>query len=301
MIVISLILLREYARRVSFAFLKMEVVLLLDFCVSLVQISGLLVLAHLGSLSASKAYWVIGIACGSAALGWLILTRQDVVLQLNNVVSDFRRNWTLGKWILAGNLTLLACTLLYPWFLTIFHGTGAAGVFAACWGVVALINPILFGIGNLLGPETAHAYARGINELRQLVSKVNIFLAGTTGLFCLIVFIYGSQIVVLAYGNKYEGNGTVVLFLALSIMASAITRGTAYAIWAMERADVNFKINLIILALTFTIGFFLTKVFGAFGVACGLLTGNIAASVLRYIFYKKLIENTSGTINDCCV
>ena len=70
-VVIALIMLREHARRVSFARLKLMTAFLFDTFIAVGQIGGLLLLARFHLLSASRAYWVIGSVCGIAVLGWL--------------------------------------------------------------------------------------------------------------------------------------------------------------------------------------------------------------------------------------
>ena len=49
---------------VSFARLRLKTAFLFDTCIAVGQISGLLVLAHFGLLSASRAFWVIGRSAG---------------------------------------------------------------------------------------------------------------------------------------------------------------------------------------------------------------------------------------------
>ena len=75
-VVIALIMLREHARRVSFARLKLRTAFLFDTLIAVGQISGLLLLARFRLLSASRAYWVIGSVCGIAVLGWLWSDRE---------------------------------------------------------------------------------------------------------------------------------------------------------------------------------------------------------------------------------
>lgn len=289
-VVVWFIMLREYARRVCFANLRMKTALILDSVVAVNQIGGLLMLSHLGMLSARQAYWVIGTACGIAALVWVISRRKMFSFRLIQTIHDLKRNWSFGKWIFAGNIIWLMSGQLYQWLLMGFHGTAAAGVFSACWGAVAVVNPLLVGIENLLAPKIARAYTQGIGELRQGVRKTTFFLVGAMALYCLVMSIFGGQFVALLYGSKYAGNHTIVSVLAMSIVASAIASAAAYGLWAMERPDVNFKVNLIALSVTLTLGLWLAKSFGPLGVASGLLTGITAASTVRYIVFNRFVR-----------
>lgn len=152
-VVIALIMLREHARRVSFARLKLKTALLFDTSIAVGQISGLLLLSHFGLLSASLAFWLIGLACGIAVVGWLWSDRECYDPRLNQSRADFKKNWLFGKWVLASGVVWAVSMNLYPWFLAYFHGTVSTGIWAACWGVVSVGSPALLGILNLAGPK----------------------------------------------------------------------------------------------------------------------------------------------------
>lgn len=290
-VVISFILMREYARAICFAHLWMTSALLLDLGVAAVQIGGLLLLAHAGSLSPSTAYWIVGLSCGLPAIGWLVSMKKHFVLRLPDVTFHLKRNWSFARWLFAGTLTYSASQQIYPWLLTGFHGTAANGVLSACMGVLFLANPFLIGMGNFLGPKTAHAFANGgVRELHRIVNKATIFFAITMGIFCVIMICFGGWLVGFLYGNKYAGNGLTVGVLAFSQLAAALTFPTNYALNAVERPDVGFNSYLLALGVTLTLGLWLVKSFGTVGVACGLLSGNVVASAFRYIVFRRQLR-----------
>ena len=293
-VVITFILVREYARRVCFANLQVKTALLLDSCVAVVQVSGLLLLAYLGVLSAGLAYWVVGLACGLAVVGWLIRMRKTFALQLTRAISDLGRNWSFGKWVFASGLRWALSMNLYPWILAAFHGTASTGVWAACFGVAAIGNPLLLGMQNFLGPKIAHSYAEGgTMALRRFVIKASGFFSLVIAPFCVLLLVFGGSLIVILYGDKYTGNGLVVSILALNLLVSAMAFCFSRALFAMERADVDFAVNFVALFILLTLGFWLVKAFGPLGVACGLLSGNTVATAVRYILFSRLVRSVS--------
>ncbi len=285
---ITLILLREFVRRVSFAQFDITRVLVLDLFVAGFQISGLLFLAYLKMLSASRAYWVVGVGCGLMAVLWFISRRKMFRVDVARILPDLNRNWLFGRWLFAGSLVYMVHNQLYPWLLMSFHGAATTGVFAACIGVTSLTNPFLVGIGNLLGPKTATLYAQGeSDELRRFVFRTTILLSLVMGLFCIVIALFGGQLVIFMYGPKYGGNGLLVSVLALGLFAWWLSAAFSYGLWAIERSDINFKINMIAFCVTATIGIWLAKVSGPLGVAYSLLAGNLAATLVRYIVFCR--------------
>ena len=136
--VIALIMLREHARRISFARMKLKTALIFDTCIAVGQISALLVFARFGLLSVSRAFWVIGLVCGIAVVGWLWSDRGFYDPQIGESLADLKKNWLLGKWVFASGLVWTISMNLYPWLLATFHGVASTGVWAACLGVVSV-------------------------------------------------------------------------------------------------------------------------------------------------------------------
>jgi O-antigen/teichoic acid export membrane protein len=287
--VVAFIMLREFTRRIYFARLKLRSVLALDTCVGIAQLAGLLVLAHFRLLSAATAYWLIGIACALGVAYWLFLDRRFYHVRLNQALKDFKRNWSFGKWVFASGLLATASTNLYPWLIAFFHGTAAAGIFAACLGVVSASNPILLGIQNLLGPKIAHAYAaQGPHALRRLVLKMTAVLALPMCLLTGALIVWGDRLIGLLYGHRYAGNGTVVAVLALNIFVLAVAFAFSRALFAIERADLDFWLNVGTVVVMATLGLWLVKRYGPLGAAMGLLIANVVASTVRAAIFLRL-------------
>ena len=286
--VIALISLREYGRQVCFARRWMAIALWLDLGVAIVQIGGLLLLSHFGSLSPSGAFLMIGLACGLPSIGWLLSVRGQLLLRLADANLALKHNWSSSRFLLAGNLMYLASYQVYPWLLAAFHGPAETGMFSACMGVLFIANPFLIGMSNFFTPEMAHAFADGrLEELRRIVVKGTILFAVLMGSFCLAIVFWGGRIVVLFYGSKYTGTGLIVAILALSQLASALTFPVNSALLAVERTDAYFKSYFVPLVVTLTIGIWLVRDFGSAGAACALLGCNIIGSAFRCVVFRR--------------
>jgi O-antigen/teichoic acid export membrane protein len=293
----SLIMLREFVRRICFASLKLRTVFVFDAFIGIGQICGLLILAHFKLLSAARAYWVIGAICGLAVICWLWLNRRHYYLRIDDSVLDLKRNLIFGKWVFASGLLWTASTNLYPWLLAFFHGAAAAGVFAACLGVVSASNPVLLGIQNFLGPKIAHVYAtRGKFGLRKFVLRISGSMAIPFSLLTLIMIFWGDRLVGLLYGSRYTGNSRVVAILACNLLLSAILFAYSRALFAIERADLDFALNFAAIFIMLTLGLWLVKLHGPLGAALGLMVAGGVTSILRVGAFLKLTSGTSAEV-----
>jgi O-antigen/teichoic acid export membrane protein len=294
-IVIALIMLREHARRVSFARLRLKTAFLFDTSIAVGQTGGLLLLARFGLLSASHAFWVIGAICGIAVLGWLWSDRECYYPRFRESLEDLKKNWVFGKWVFASGLVWALGMNLYPWFLAYFHGTASTGVWAACLGVVSVGNPLLMGIQNFLGPKIAHVYAAyGPKAMRRFVLKITAILFLPVSLLCLVLIVWGGRFVVLLYGRQYAGNNLVVGILSINLLIMATTFSFSRALMAMEHADLDFLVNFAALFIMVVLGFWLVRSFGTLGAAIGFLTAYFIVSLIRVAVFLGLPTQASG-------
>ena len=206
--VMPLILLREFARQVSFARLQVGVAFSLDCCVFVVQTGGLLLLAHFGALSSSRAYWLIGGACGVTSLVWLVWSRHAFAFSFDQVLPDLQQNWRLARWLFGSSVGRAGSSQMYPWILTAFHGAAATGVLAACRGILFAANPFLIGLQNFLSPKFAHEFhENGSEGLYRATVRAVLVIAAVMGVFCLAMLLFGGSILKIVYGEKYAGYG----------------------------------------------------------------------------------------------
>ena len=299
-VAISFIMLREFARRVCFAWLRMEAALLVDSFVAVGQIGGILILAHLDALSASNAYWVIGAVCGLVAFSWLIWIRKRLEWRIGQALADFKNNWSLAKWIFASGSLWTLSVNLYPWILTAFHGTASSGVWAACIGIVAIVNPVLLGLSNILGPMISYSFVEGGHvKLRQFTLRASVVFSALLFPFCLILLVYGESLMTFIYGYKYAGNGLVVSVLALSLVISVPRFTCSRALFAMGRADLDFKASFVALLVLVTLGIWLVRTWGLVGAACGLLITNILVLVPQAVVCMTLNDTLAQRREAC--
>jgi len=290
--VITFILLREYARRVCFAWRQPSNAIVMDLLGAIAQISGLLFLAHLRLLSAAAAFWMTGIAFGFAALWWFGSQRKNFEADWSKVKSDFGLNWSFGKWIVAGGLVYSARSSLYPWFLASFHGTAATATFEACMGMTLFTNPFFLAFSNFLGPKAAHNFANGgIVALRRVVSKTTVLVSAFMAIFAVSILIFGDRLVVLIYGNQYAGSGAIISVLVFGLVAGAVTLGFDAGLYAMNRPNVIFHANVLGLCITLLFGFWMAKYYGPLGAAYGLLVASIVTSISKYFSFSRIIKD----------
>ena len=80
----------------------------------------------------------------------------------------------------------------------------------------------------------------------------------------------------------------VVAILALNLLVTAAAFSFSRALFAIERADLDFLVNFAALFIMVTLGFWLVRAFGPLGAAIGLLGANFVTSAVRAGAFLRL-------------
>lgn len=288
-----ILLLREYVRHISFAHLRMGAALGLDVVVGILQIVGLLILARFALLSAAHAYGVIAIACSVAVYAWFWRVRLPMRLKGDRFLSDWRHNWSFGKWAVAGQLVGSASIFLLPWILTHARGTDATGVFAAALTLVGLSNVFMMGVANYLTPKSVRAYATGgVRGLRRVLRTTAFFFMATLGPLFLAVWLVGEPIALMVYGDQYAGMRAVMALLALSFLVNSLGVTASNGLYAMEHIRSNFTADLWMTGIGLAAAVALVYPFGVIGAAWARLIGVTAGVLARNWILLQLMNSS---------
>ena len=286
------LLLREFARRMSFADLRMMAVLAVDSVVTVLLLGSLTALAWQGELTAARALACWGGASAVGAIAWLCFSRKKFAFDRDSVVAEVRRNVALGGWACLSRITNVAEGYTVHWLLAILVGTVATGAFAACMTVVNLSNPILMGVGAVLAPYAAQAYAQhGKEGLRALIRRANGWLIPPTILFALIMFLFGDHLLALIYKDGAADFGLLVGLLSLSVLASTMGMAADNALRAMERTRLNFVASLCGVGASTPIALLTIPYVGPLGAAIGLTVGGFIAAGVRIMAVRRMLES----------
>ena len=294
---ISFMLLRDFARQVAFAQLKGLTALALDVFVATGQLGGIAALGCVNLLNATTVFILIGLVCAMGALGWYQQHKSQLVLQPRTATRDFSQEWHSTRWLFFSALLWCVSINMYPWILAAFHGAETTAAWGAALGIVAVINPVVFGIQNVLGPRIMHAHADGgTARLRREVYRLSIVYGGGLLLFGLTMFLIGDTLVGWVYGSKYANSGHLAALLSLNLATAAFSFAFSRGLFALRRADVDFKVNVVAFAMLLFCGVWLAQAYGPIGAAVGQLITNAAACSARVATFWYCTRHMEGLV-----
>jgi O-antigen/teichoic acid export membrane protein len=283
--------LQEFARRVSFAELKVGLALLIDTIACMVQAGGLLLLFHFNLLTASRTYILFGISSATVASGWVAFHWKAIRFDARLCLQDVGRNWRFAKWVLGSSLLWTVAMYLYPWLLAAFHGISVTGLWAACSTIVAMSNPVSLGLSNYIGPVIHNVYATsGTAGLRRSVYRSSLLFMAVNLPLVLVLAGAGERIVTSVYGKAYAGSEGVVILLALNLLITALMYPYSRGLFSLDCARVDMYINVVAFTLMFTVGIAAVKYYAAFGAATALLVSSAVTAVVRFGVFAREVR-----------
>ncbi len=290
---IPFILLRDFARRFSFAHLAMETAIVMDVCVTALQLVSLLALWRLGLLSAATGYAVMGAACAAAVAGWWLFRKQPIRFSREELLPDWRQNWAFGRWTLTGQLSGLAFYAL-PWLLAIVWDEAETGKLAACTTLVGLSNLFVMGLNNFLVPKASQAYTRyGVRALGGVLRKASLAAAAVLGSLCVGVFLVGAPVAKLVFGPLYADTGMLLTVLAVAALTDSLGQTVGAGLWAMDRPAANLTADVVQVSVTLGIALWLVFPLGAMGIALAIVAGRIVGLSVRWSILWGYMDHIS--------
>lgn len=282
------LLFRDYVRQLCFARLEYGRAFALDVLLMGFHFVALGILYTSGLLSAASSFIALGAASAITGLFWLGSTRDQRHFTAADVLVHFHQNWISARWLVASALIWSLGMNMYAWVVAAFHGAAMTGVWAAALGVMTLINPLMLGIQNAVGPRIMHAHARGgAVELRRVVRQTAIAFGAAVAAFSVLMLFAGEGLVMTIYGDKYSGNGALVFLLALNAAVLSVGFVVSRGLFALDLASVDFYVNCGALACFLIFGVALVRAYGPIGAAAAQLATNALATVVRTAAFAR--------------
>jgi len=296
---VPFVLLWEFGRRMAFAHLRVRTALFLDLGLCIVQLSGLAIIAQGGWLSAASAHGTVGVACGAVALSWLMLARSNFRISFAQIIPEWKRSWFFGRWIVCQQVVEASQTAVTYWLVALVLDSNAAGLFAAAFAIIAVSNPFIFGMANILTPKIANAYASGgISAVRRSVLTSTLQLQFPIVSFCTLMALFGDRVLALLFGAEFADAGAILPVLALSFVVWALCIPASIGLVTLERTEVSFQSALANLAVTAVCAPPAMAAWGLIGAAWAWLAGIATAALIIWIVTLRIWSRPTDLVTD---
>ena len=181
------------------------------------------------------------------------------------------------------------------WILGAFGGLRAAGIYAASWSIVQLASPFVQGVGNAMGPLLAKRFADGgVEALENATRRFTGYASVIAILYVVAILLLGPLAVTTIYGDQFGNTTLTMVLLAASVAVSATALIATKVISVTEFPQINFALNLSVLAMTTLFATALGYLYELEGAAAGLLIAAVLGAGAKWVCYRFAISNIRG-------
>jgi len=164
------------------------------------------------------------------------------------------------------------------------------GVYAVAWSIARFLELFGMAIRNTLFPEISGLDPKEDED--EIAGYINdslafIGLIAIPGLFGGVVL---GDFIMLAYGNEFVRGSSVLGILILATLFYTYQQQMMGAINALNRPDITFKINAVLISINVAMNVILVYVFGWIGAAVATAFTMFAGTFVSYIQLRRIVE-----------
>lgn len=281
--------LRNFARFLNLALHRPHIACLGDTVVTVVQLTGVVLLWRFQCLSAWSAVAVIGVASLLGGGLALLLSMRDLRPRLSLAWTDFRANWRLSRWVFASGVIGNAGVSLYPWVIDRLSNTLQAALWGNCNTISSVGNPLLMGLQNWIAPSVAHAYTRhsGTSFRRYVIRAASIFLLILPPTILVLAFV-ASPLLQHLYHDYTPNAVPLVLLLAGGSLVQSVSFVISRGLFSRGRGALDVWANVVPVIVLLVVGWPLVRHAGAMGGAISLLVAQVLGTAVRVVMFWKV-------------
>lgn len=281
---------QETIRRAMMAHLRHREALWGDMLSYLGQAGFVWLVSQSGRLSLEAVFGVMALTSGVAA------AMQAVQLGLwyvafNEVCVFAKSYWQLGRWMLLNYLASFFTDQAAPWILAFFHGLEQAAALQAVNNLVAVSNPVMFSVFNLIVPAAARVRIEG--GVRS-AWRVSLGYATQGGVLLLpyyaTLLLWPHQTLELFYGSgsPYLKLDTPLRLFVLSYILYFVYGTLGAYLNSLEKSQFTFLSQLFSTLCALTVGLPLAAWGGVVGASGGRVLSVLAGLFANVFFLRKV-------------
>jgi hypothetical protein len=250
------------------------------------QAAGVVYCLSYGQRSLMAVFLVMS---ATSVLGGLIQSRQLHIRahDFEPLEGYFSSCWELGRWWFYARLVGVFSSLAFPWALAMGQGPEQTATFQALLTVLALTNPVLFSINNLVLTRVARhrATCAGANTIAVALRSARTGFALIIP-YLLLVFFCPQQVASVFYGSAspYLAQQGLLKILAFAYLMEAVSCVSLAILGGLQKTPFVFATQcvaaVIALLICLPAAYCWGPRYAAMGFACVVMVKALVSSFL---------------------
>jgi O-antigen/teichoic acid export membrane protein len=287
--------LQETFRRVLFSEFRHRVAVLGDGVSYLGQSLAVVLLAAFHISLLPKIFWVLA---ATSALGAAIQFLQIAVARRRpeKLVATAKDYWSIGRWSLASSLTMAFRINALIWLIALAATRAEVAEFQATLNVVNLVNPILFGLCNLIPQTAANASNDGVTGAWRATRHYASLGFLPTAVYYAFLMISPETMLRIFYGagSHYLHAGLAVQILGAAFILNYMSEMVCSFLHGINSPRAALNINFFGAVATVVVFIPLFMAVGWIGATIALAVANGIRLVLSFISIKRMVFDANA-------
>ncbi|GAB7008107.1 oligosaccharide flippase family protein [Halorubrum trueperi] len=201
----------------------------------------------------------------------------------------FKSLYEYARYSWLGQISVQAFNWLDTVILAIFVSSSLIGVYEVAWTMASALSIISTSITTTLFPTISELsddkrYDKVSELLTEGLSFTGIFtIPGLAGAIAV-----GPRVLEI-YGSEYGQGGTILILLVVARLTNAYNGLFKNTINAIDRPDIGFRINAVLLVSNVILNFSLIPIFGWYGAAIGTASSATIGMLFGYYWVNQSI------------
>jgi O-antigen/teichoic acid export membrane protein len=267
---------QEFMRRYFFACGRVLTAAINDAIRYGAQVAGVIAVMRWAAAPTSSDLLLVVTASGAISLVHAAIYFGPVRWRRDIISSSFREHWRYSGWLVPTSALRAANSATLISAAGYFYGAGAAGVLRAAQNLVAFVHIFYMGLDSIGLAKAAHALSvHGTSALRNISLKLAIFAGGTIMVALAIVGLSAKWLLLLFYGDRYQGIEYLVHLWALAYAVMFFNLPLGITLRALEVTKPFFIAEMLQSVFVLVAFYPLLKFLGPSGAVLGVLFQNL--------------------------
>jgi O-antigen/teichoic acid export membrane protein len=206
-----------------------------------------------------------------------------------------RDHWNYGRWASIDRILAWVPSNIYYIVLPMIAGLAVSGGLRALSNLVLPIHMAITSMYSIIFPTFVRAYNQhGLEALKNRVRQTIMMTAAFTGVYCLVLTLFGRQISSILFDGKYDYLATTAVMFTLGVgpVIGSFSGAIDAGLRSMGQVKYSFVAKVLPTLLTMTVGLFLASRFGILGANIGFIITSLVHIGVLTLVLRRTINQT---------
>ncbi len=276
---------QDYFRKFFLSLASIFTTLLIDLLFLTIVLIGIFLFYN--QIDLTITLWIIGLANFISAVPGLVFIFKNYesptswMFFLSNHISQ-------GKWLFNVAVLQWSSSNFFVLVSGIYLGIEALGALRLVQSFFGVINIILQSVENYYLPKVAKIFNENVANAKIYLYSITVYGAILFGFLLSILFLFSTEIIVLAGGTKYQEYGYLVKIIAVLYFFIFLSYPVRIAVRILVLNKIFFIGYLLSFVFSILTFHFLLKYSGLYGAVSGLICNQI---IMILYWQNQLTKN----------